>query len=598
MLSSSHLPEDFPTRRTAVRHLLGTVPVSVPTMWLAVVVILLPVRQQHGLLGWGLLLAVLALVSGGWRLWARHLALRQGLETAEAVDWAWRQLVNNARFASLLWPIATLSLYPHLDIEQRSLHAIVIAGSAALTCFYMALTGRQAELLIASMLLPMLWVSAVPDSTRWIPLAIMVVMYWLALHRLAGQMRTVILSAIRHGHDADQANLALRDALARANAAQASQARFLAVMSHEIRTPLHGVLGTLQLLLQDTASSRRNELLAVAQRSGQGLLAVLNDALDFSRLEADQLRLRPSANSPADLLREVHALFAASARAKQLDLRLDLADGLPAAVLVDRQRLHQVLSNLLANAVKFTPGGHVRLGLSVLARDGQSVTLRWEVEDSGVGIAPDQPPRLFAPFEQLDHGPDRQYAGSGLGLTIAQGLVQRMGGQLELCSALGRGSCFFFSLQLPLAASAPAQDALAQAASGAGLHGTVLVAEDNPTNLLILSQLLKHWGLAVREAMDGEQALTAMAQGDVQLVLMDGQMPVLDGYSATRRWRAREAAQGLARLPIIAVTANTQPSDRDQALAAGMDELLAKPFQAHDLAVLLARWLPSRGANP
>ena len=400
-------------------------------------------------------------------------------------------------------------------------------------------------------------------------------------------------------------------ARARELAEQASRAKseFLANISHEVRTPLNALMGLTRLLIDSPLNPEQKSWLELMDSSAHALLALLNDVLDLSRIEAGKLSIEHVRFHLHDVLTEVAALYAEQARAKPLDFALELAHGLPPQMQGDPGRLRQVLGNLLSNAVKFTPrGGRIRVTAQALTAAGtRQRLLRLRVQDSGVGIAAKQQPTLFDAFTQADASTARRYGGSGLGLAICARLVKLMGGGIEVQSELGQGSVFTVTLPLEEGAatdhaplSAPIElNEVAQAGQRfAGL--TVLVAEDHPVNELLMNQLLQRLGCTVRNARDGEQAVQQWSQGGVDLVLMDVQMPGSNGLQATRRIRELEIARGLPHTPIVAVTANAMNGDREACLAAGMDGYTPKPMSpqalmhAMDEALLRAHGLPPR----
>ncbi len=368
-------------------------------------------------------------------------------------------------------------------------------------------------------------------------------------------------------------NLRLRKARDAANAANAAKSAFLATMSHEIRTPLNGVLGMAQAMAGDELIARQRERLEVVRQAGETLLVLLNDLLDLSRIEAGRLELEDGAVDVAALMQGVAATFGPLAAEKGLELELAAEPALNGLWAGDPIRVRQILHNLVSNAVKFTARGTVRV--RALRRAGRLVL---EVADTGPGIAAERQGALFQKFVQEDASTTRRYGGSGLGLAICRELAELMGGRISVVSEPGAGSTFMVSLPLTRvrAAPEPAPQAPAQVPAG-GLR--VLAAEDNPVNQLVLKTLLAQLGLEVACVADGQAAVEAAAQGGWDLILMDVQMPVMDGPTATRRIREREAAEGLARTPIIALTANAMAHQEAEYRAAGMDALVPKPLE-------------------
>jgi signal transduction histidine kinase/DNA-binding response OmpR family regulator len=381
---------------------------------------------------------------------------------------------------------------------------------------------------------------------------------------------------------------------ARELAEQASQAKseFLANISHEVRTPLNALMGLTRLLMDSRLEPEQKSWLDLMDSSAHALLVLLNDVLDLSRIEAGKMQLENERFHLHDALAEVSGLYGEQARGKSIGWALTLAPDLPLHLEGDAGRLRQVLGNLLSNALKFTPhGGRVELSAS-RATPAANGSRCWQVrvKDSGVGISAKQQTTLFDAFTQADASTARRYGGSGLGLAICARLVRLMGGAITVDSALGQGSCFTVSLPLnesPLALALPkrAPQELGELASAgerfAGL--CVLVAEDHPVNELLMNQLLKRLGCTVRNARDGEQAVAQWAQGGVDLVLMDVQMPGTNGLQATQRIREQESLHSLARTPIVAVTANAMVDDHATCLAAGMDGYTSKPLSPQAL---------------
>jgi len=367
----------------------------------------------------------------------------------------------------------------------------------------------------------------------------------------------------------------------RAEAEATAKSEFLAVMSHEIRTPLNGVLGAIGLLDRVTLAPRDRDLLDTARGSAEHLLHLLNDILDFSKLEAGRVELE---EVDFDLRRLVEGLAASlRSRVAEKGLQLDwkVAPELPAILRGDPGRLRQVLLNLLGNAIKFTERGWVRLEAGL---DPASGKLQFSVADSGIGIAPEVRPLLFRHFTQGDRSITRRYGGTGLGLAICGQLAALMQGEITVESELGQGSVFRFSLPIHAGAAAPAQPStqplVEMARRGAALR--ILVAEDNPTNQLILSTMLHELGHQVAIADNGLEACARLRQDRFDIVLMDMQMPEMDGMAASRTIRAM--AEPYASVPIIAITANALAGDRERCLAAGMDGYITKPI---DLPLLI-----------
>ena len=368
----------------------------------------------------------------------------------------------------------------------------------------------------------------------------------------------------------------------RAEAGARAKAAFLATMSHEIRTPMNGILGMIQLSLMTSPSDKVREYLTIAKSSADSLLTILNDVLDFSKAEAGYITIEKRPYSPASLVAEVADLFAARAAEKGINLSHSANANLPDRVTGDETRLRQVLTNLLSNAIKFTDAGSA--GISVALSEDRSAII-YSVVDTGIGIAPEIQSQVFEPFSQADDSITRKYGGTGLGLAICRQLADLMGGILKLESTPGSGSRFI--LRLPFETSSAATKA--PLPDAARLNGppqrvlSILVAEDMPVNQALMRALLTGQGHQVKMAVNGVEAVAMAATERFDLILMDMQMPEMDGLEATRRLRANEVAESLARVPVIALTASVFPVDRAACAEAGMDDFLAKPLDVDAL---------------
>ncbi len=409
-----------------------------------------------------------------------------------------------------------------------------------------------------------------------------------------------ILSIVRDRTErkraAEELALVRDDALAAARAKSA----FLATMSHEVRTPLNGVLGMVGLMLDSELTETQRDQLETIHRSSDTLLGIVNDALDFSRVEAGRLTLEMLDFDLRAIVSDTIALLAERARTKGLELDAEVQATLPQTVVGDPGRLRQVLVNLVGNAVKFTDRGRVVVRVTSAQESDTAVALRVAVEDTGIGIAPDDRARIFEPFTQLDSSSPRRQGGSGLGLAISRQLIELMQGTIGVDSVPGQGSTFWFTVRLerqPAAIhSAPRtagdRQPLAQARPTPTQEPAhVLVAEDSPVSRKVAVAILERLGYRVDAVTNGVEVVQALEDLPYDLVLMDCEMPEMDGLEATRRIRQRDPAK---RTPIIALTAHAFPEDRERCLEAGMDDYLSKPVRPQDLATAVERWIARR----
>ena len=415
----------------------------------------------------------------------------------------------------------------------------------------------------------------------------------LALWRLLQRRREKALTAL---------NDDLAHHVVELEAANQAKNKFLAMMSHEMRTPLNGIIGMANLLRKTGLSGRQTELLDPLHRSAHGLLVIVNDLLDLASIDAGKLVLHSSVFDLHQNLAGMTALFGEQARDKDLEFKVVIGPGVPRYVNGDAGRLQQMCINILGNALKFTKQGSIEFSVDADALGDEATKLIMTCADTGVGIDASAQHKLFQPFTQADASITRQFGGTGLGLSITRNLAALMRGDVAIESTPGKGTkvrlTAIFDLPsseaIPPDAQAPGEPASALPALSLRRH--VLVAEDNPVNIEVITWYLDELGCTSVVAKNGREALDALRHDKFDIVLMDAQMPVMDGISAVRAIRRIEAETRAPRMPIALVTANAFDKDREEALAAGADDFLSKPFEDHQLAALLEKWLPSAAA--
>jgi len=499
----------------------------------------------------------------------------------------------------LIWGTGSWFLFPGNSPLHQVIFMIIVAGLAAGAVPILAPLLWLYKTYATSFLLPVAVLLFLRGDEVYIVLGVVTLIFLAVLINSATRMQEVLVSALENQFRNEAMIDSLRAARKAAETASRTKNEFLANMSHEIRTPMNGVLGSLQLLKELHMDSEQQDLVATAYSSADSLLHLLDDILDFSKIEAGRLDLQQIPFKMAEVISGLEQTLISRANKPGLTFEIVVDPRLDAMLTGDPARIRQILNNLLSNAIKFTARGQITLSATVEDEIEGGFLARLQVTDTGIGIAPTDQTKLFQSFSQADTSLTRKYGGTGLGLAIVLRLVDLMDGVCGLESAPGQGSRVW--CDIPFLLSSGSSNTAGETPVSPvpqTLTGHVLLVEDHPVNQKIALRMLKSLGLTVTVGNNGLEALDLLARQRFAGVLMDCQMPLLDGYAATSAWRAREAREHLPRTPVIAMTAHAMKGDREECLASGMDDYLAKPVTKEALAAILHLWLPAGQPSP
>ena len=550
-------------------HLNDTVDPMVLWIWLAAKVLAVVPRIAHGVM-----FSRRRDDSLSWLVWGRAMLLVDGLV------WGWAAIV----------------LTPGQDVATVTVILATLSGVCAIAAFVLHTEWKSCATFALAMLLPPALTLALraDEFGLYGSAAIGCFLFLLLLVGRRSERHVVEMLVLRFTHD--DLTRQLSAALELARQENRAKGEFVANMSHELRTPLHGILGLSRMLLGTMAPGSEHDNIGLIRRCGEHLLGLINNILEFSRFGAQGIDLHPQEIDVAKLIDDTTAMCMPGAVEKGLLLSCELEVSRPCVARIDPFRLRQILLNMIGNAVKFTERGSVRV-CATEADNGDSLVVR--VHDTGVGIAPEGLERIFEPFVQADSSSSRGFGGTGLGLTITRDICRAMGGDIWCTSSPGAGSTFFARLPMSRLRTRETPGFRATAPSPLDyterLFGSVLLAEDNDVNAIVAEYSLRRLGVDVERATTGFEVVARVCTLDKRpdIVLLDCQMPEMDGFEAARRIRSYEAAHGLPRIPLIALTANVFPQDRRQCMDAGMDDFLAKPFTDGQLREAI-----SAGLNP
>jgi signal transduction histidine kinase len=597
-------PVEIRTRRELVqmayRELPGATIASAATA-MAFAVAVAASTKNVVIYGWlGVMLGISA-----YRLWLAHTFKQSQPQCEITPKWGLNYIIATT-VTGLGWGLSTW-LFPTLDSfgPLGVAHVLVLAGLITGSSRLLLPMRKGSIAYLLAVMVPLAARFLSEGTLVGISLGICVVIFIIYMcsamlhsHRtlseamvLRFEREAIAAELTAKNAEHESREVELREAREKAESASRAKGEFLATISHEIRTPMNGVLGMLRVVRDTQLSHEQRSYLKTASDSAEALLLLLNDVLDFSKIEAGRLELEHAPFPPATAARAVSDLMVARARDKGLQFDLELGENLPGAIIGDATRIRQILVNLIGNAIKFTERGRVELAVACVERKPDRAVMHFTVTDTGIGIDSAALDRLFKPFTQADTSMSRRYGGTGLGLAISMRLAQAMGGALQVQSKLNQGSTFRLIVPCRLPEASVAAPRLEEAPRFVtpSLRGRVLVVEDDSVNQQVIDLFLKKMNLTPTFAGDGEIAITRATTNEFDIVLMDCQLPGIDGMEATRRIRQKI---GDKPLPIVALTANASTHVREACLAAGMNDFLSKPVRFELLATLLTRYLP------